>query len=109
MEFREINEKELDILLELYKILNAKDYHQLPSREEVEKIWIIIQKSEYFKIFVIEEENKIVSSCTFSLIPNLTRGARPYGIIENVITHPEHRKQGFGTHLLKKTLACMEE
>jgi GNAT superfamily N-acetyltransferase len=38
------------------------------------------------------------------VIPNLTRGARPYGLIENVVTHPEYRKQGIGSNLLRYAL-----
>ena len=31
-------------------------------------------------------------------------GARPYGIIENVVTHEKYRNRGYGTRLLKKAL-----
>ncbi len=49
-------------------------------------------------------EEQLVSTCTISIIPNLTRGLRPYGIIENVVTHIDHRKKGYGTKLLQKVL-----
>ena len=34
----------------------------------------------------------------------MTRGARPYGIIENVVTHPDDRRQGIGTLVLNYAL-----
>jgi len=34
------------------------------------------------------------------VIPNLTRACRPYGVIENVVTHSSHRGQGWGHALL---------
>jgi GNAT superfamily N-acetyltransferase len=46
----------------------------------------------------------IVSTCTLTIIPNLTRSARPYGLVENVVTHPAFRKQGIATALLRRVL-----
>lgn len=42
----------------------------------------------------------LVCSCTMAVIPNLTRGLRPYGRIENVVTHADHRRQGYGRCVL---------
>lgn len=39
------------------------------------------------------------------MIPNLTRGCKPYAVIENVVTHSQHRQQGYGTAILKHALA----
>ena len=37
---------------------------------------------------------QLVAMATLHLMPNMTQGGRPYGLIENVITHPEHRGHG---------------
>ena len=42
----------------------------------------------------------IVSSCVCVIIPNLTRGQRPYAFIENVITDEKWRKKGLATACL---------
>ncbi len=42
----------------------------------------------------------LVTSCTVIVIPNLSRGGRPYAVIENVVTHPDHRGRGYGTAVL---------
>ena len=47
----------------------------------------------------------MVASCTLTVIPNLTRACRPYGVIENVVTHAAHRNQGWGRALLQHALA----
>ena len=55
-------------------------------------------------IFGLFENGMLISSCVLNIIPNLTRGFRPYSLIENVVTRSGFRKQGFGTALLKHTL-----
>ncbi len=104
MMIRELNKSELSILLELYQHLRAAD-DPLPSQDEIEEIWNIIQHNPNLKYFGVFVDDVLVSSCTLSIIPNLTRGGRPYGVIENVVTHTDFRRQGHGRRVLKIALA----
>ncbi len=61
--------------------------------------------SERFKYFGGFIGGEMVSCCALSIIPNLTRGCRPYGVIENVVTHPAYRRKGYGTALLETALS----
>jgi GNAT superfamily N-acetyltransferase len=57
-------------------------------------------------VFVAESEGVIVSSATITIVPNVTRGARPYALIENVVTRGAHRRRGLGRAVLAAALAA---
>lgn len=95
---RLIRNDELPKLLELYKHLHEED-PELEFNTQLDQLWNDILADRYMKVIVVETEGKLVASCVLNILKNLTRNARPYGLIENVITHREHRKQGYG-HLL---------
>jgi GNAT superfamily N-acetyltransferase len=52
-------------------------------------------------ILIGEVGDDLVVSCTLVVIPNLTRGGKPYGLIENVVTHADWRNRGFGRMMLQ--------
>jgi GNAT superfamily N-acetyltransferase len=51
----------------------------------------------------------LVASCTLIVIPNLTRGGKPYALIENVVTDALHRSRGYGTRILHAAVAAAWE
>jgi GNAT superfamily N-acetyltransferase len=103
MSIRYIKKSEMDDLLTLYTHLHRKDT-PLPEKSRLLSIWEEITTNSLLHYFVVEYENKIVSSCTLSIIPNLTRSGRPYGLIENVVTHTDYRRKGFGSEVLRGAL-----
>jgi len=103
IEFRLIRTDELSSLLDLYKHLNS-DEPPLPEGDILNQVWNNFLTDPKIYCVVGEIEGRLVSSCTLIIIPNLTRGARPYGLIENVVTHAEYRKKGFGSSLLRYAL-----
>jgi GNAT superfamily N-acetyltransferase len=104
METRELKATELDELLGLYSHLHHID-DPLPERNTVQDVWQEIQDNSHFKYFGVFVSLKLVSSCTLSVIPNLTRGCRPYGVIENVVTHSDYRCRGYATNVLRYALS----
>lgn len=100
---RFIKEIELEKLLTLYQYLNSDD-PLLEINYHLKKLWAEILKDPNLYYFVIEEDGELISTCNLAIIKNLTRSARPYGIIENVVTHPDYRKKGFGTAVLQKAI-----
>lgn len=98
MKIREIRANDLDGLLALYTQL-----HDEPVPEQTPDLlalWEQILYSPDHHIIVAEEEGTLVSSCVLVVVPNLTRRQRPYGLIENVVTHEAFRKRGFASACL---------
>jgi len=52
-------------------------------------------------VFLVVSGDILAASCTLTIIPNLTRNARPYAVIENVVTDPRFRRQGLGHAVLR--------
>jgi GNAT superfamily N-acetyltransferase len=101
---RKIREDELSSLLSLYRYLHPAD-PELTVTADVEQLWHRIVANPLLHYFVAEVDGEIVSTCTLAIVPNLTRGARPYGLVENVVTHPDFRRRGIGTRILQASLA----
>ena len=99
---------DVDALLALYEHLFESDA-PLPERSEVLGVWRRIIENPMLRCLGLEIEGKLVSSCTLTITPNLTRGARPYGQIENVVTHADFRRRGLGGSLIRQALAIAWE
>ncbi len=105
---RLIKHDELEELLSLYRYLNPDD-PELKIDRDLEKHWKEILSDPNLYYFVVEEDGMLVSSSTLTIIKNLTRSARPYGLIENVVTHQNYRNRGYGTAILKKVIEIARE
>lgn len=89
-------------VLALYRQLNPGD----PALDVAgaAPVWAAVLGSGLTTPFVAEIEGRLVSSCTLAIVPNLSRGARPYGVIENVVTDEGHRRSGLGRAVLEAAL-----
>lgn len=100
---RLISRNELPQLIELYRYLHPVDA-PLPADDVLQTMWDAILSDPRLAYIVANIGQRVVATCNLAIIPNLTRGARPYGIIENVVTHPMYRRQGLGTNVLHYAL-----
>ncbi|MBO7333371.1 MAG: GNAT family N-acetyltransferase [Lachnospiraceae bacterium] len=95
---REILESEKEELLKLY--LNLHEDSLPDDNELLDKTWSEIMKDPNHHIIVNVIDGKPVSSCVCVIIPNLTRGIRPYAFVENVVTDVNYRSGGYATECL---------
>ncbi len=95
---REIHQNELNQLLQLYTHLHETIVPE--ESEHLAQTWQTIMQDSNHHIIVKIVDGQIVSSCVCVIIPNLTRGVRPYAFIENVVTHKDYRGKGYAKECL---------
>lgn len=95
---REASPNDLDELLHLYLSLHET---AIPEKSpSLQNVWQRMVEDPDHHIIVKVLDGKIVSSCICVVIPNLTRGLRPYALIENVVTHHDFRGKGYASECL---------
>lgn len=105
---RQMTGGELDKLLTLYTFLH--DHDDPVDKKDQKAVWEqICTNSDFFTYFVIEEGDTFISTCNIAVIPNLTRGCRSFGVIENVITHPDYRGRGLARMVLERAIEYAKE
>ncbi len=103
MQIRELDQPDLQELLALYADLHEVD-DPVPTLAIAESVWKELLSSPHFRYFGVILDGQLVASCNLTVIPNLTRACRPYGLIENVVTHRAYRNRGLGKALLARAV-----
>ena len=102
-EIRPATPADLPGVLSLYRQLNPDDPVLDPAAAQ--SVWEALLTCGLTTPFVADVGGRLVSSCTLAIVPNLSRSARPYGVIENVVTDAAHRQRGLGRAVLHAALA----
>ncbi|NLS19599.1 GNAT family N-acetyltransferase [Rhizobium sp. P40RR-XXII] len=98
---------ELPTLLALYRHLNVED--PVLELQLAESRLAEILAHPGMTILAAFDGDKVVSSVTLIVIPNLTRGGAPYALIENVVTHADYRRRGFAGAVIRRAFASAWE
>ena len=95
---RAAHASDLEGLLKLYSQLNPSD--EAMSLDLAASRLDQVNQLPGSAVFLGLLGDDLVASCTLIVIPNLTNGGKPYGLIENVVTHAGYRGRGYGTSIL---------
>ena len=95
---REATSDDLYELLDLYLDLHEDSVPE--NSEHLRTTWQQIMDDPNHHLIVNVIDGQIVSSCVCVIIPNLTRGVRPYAFIENVVTRHDCRGHGYAGECL---------
>ena len=89
-------------LLALYRELRPDD--PLLSAEQSRMALDRILEDKDLSLIVCEHDGLPIATCMLAVIDNLASGARPFGVIEHVVTMARFRRQGFARMLLRYAL-----
>ena len=94
---------DLASLLSLFDLSEVSAVAQ--PRERAESIWQETLAQQGVSVFVSDDGGRIASTCMLVTAPNLLRGGKRHGFLENVVTHPELRGLGHGKAVVQTALA----
>lgn len=100
---RKAQHPDLEILLALYGHLDRNNAG--PASAQTKETFARIVENPGMHIFLLEEDGETRATCYLNVIDNLTHGARPYALIENVVTDAAHRRRGHARAVLDHAVA----
>ncbi|MFI5732958.1 GNAT family N-acetyltransferase [Kribbella sp. NPDC051587] len=100
--FREAESADFASVMRLYGQLHPND--PIVPEERAVATYDQILRTPGMHLFVLEDAGDVVASTYLNLVPNLSRGAAPYGVVENVIVDSARRGTGLGKAIMAGTL-----
>lgn len=89
-------------VLELYRQLQPDD--PVVADDSDRRTFERIIADPGLHIIVLEVGGRIVATTYLNVIPNVTRSAAPYAVVENVVVDAAVRGAGFGKQIMASTL-----
>ncbi|MEU7755141.1 GNAT family N-acetyltransferase [Micromonospora sp. NPDC049171] len=100
--FRAARPDDFEQIIRLYRQLNADDPVLEDGSDEAAFQQIV--SSPGLHLFVLELDGTVVATTYLNVIPNLSRSAAPYAVIENVVVDESRRGTGLGRQIMAGTL-----
>jgi GNAT superfamily N-acetyltransferase len=100
--FREARPQDFGAIRALYRQLHPGDPEVVDGSDAV--TFERILASPGLHLFVVELDGAVVTTTYLNVIPNLTRSASPYAIVENVVVEKRLRGTGLGKQIMGATL-----
>lgn len=102
VEIRRARSEDFTGIMHLYRQLQPEDPVLADGRDRA--VFEQILRADHLSLFVLLESGQLQSTCYLNVIPNITRSARPYAIIENVVTDAAARRNGYGRRIIGHAL-----
>ncbi|MFI7422644.1 GNAT family N-acetyltransferase [Nonomuraea sp. NPDC049684] len=105
--FREARLEDFEYIVRLYRQLQPDDPDVVDGSDAA--VFRQILASPVLRLFVLELDGDVVATTYLNVIPNLTRSAAPYAVIENVVVEASRRGAGLGKQIMAATLRAAWE
>ena len=99
---REARSDDFDAVMRLYRQLQADDPVLTDGSDRL--TFDRILGTPGLTLFVLEQGDRVVATTYLNVIPNISRRASPYAVIENVVVEEELRGTGLGKQIMSGTL-----
>lgn len=110
LKIRNAKVSDVEVLHELY--MEHLTQHPPSEPQDIsnwsELLETLLRTPDYH-LLVGEAEGRVSASATIVIIRNLTHNLRPYALIENVVTHADHRNKGYASALLARASEIAKE
>ncbi|MFB9687403.1 GNAT family N-acetyltransferase [Amycolatopsis plumensis] len=101
------SEADVPALLALFRELHPDD--PPPTAPATTAAWRAIAAQSGRAILVAESGGAVIGTVDCATLPNLTRGARPFMLVENVVVAARHRRSGVGAALMEAAFAAARQ
>ena len=110
---RAATEDDITRILELYRQLvittSQAEQRQNPSLDDCQRVFAEISASPSHELLVAEDRGEVVGTLVLLIVPNLSHGARPWALVENIIVNEQYRRQGIGRLLMNYAVGKAKE
>lgn len=100
--FREARTGDFEAILRLYRQLHPSD--PVLDDGSGRAVFDQIRATAGLYLFVLEADEAVAATTYLNVIPNITRSASPYAVIENVVVDESLRGTGLGKQIMARTL-----
>ena len=102
LSIREARSADFSAVMDLYRQLQPDDPAVTDGSDR--KVYEHILQADGLYLFIASLRDQLAGSIYLNIIPNITRNASSYAVIENVITHQDLRGLGIGQTLMAHVL-----
>lgn len=100
---RPANEQDMPRILELYHELTGERHYLSPG--DTQTVLAEIVSMPGHELLVAEENGVVVGTVVLLVVPNLSHGARPWAIVENMVVDGKYLRKGIGRLLMEDAIA----
>ncbi len=107
-EIRLAKESDIPRILELYHelsmITTQAEQDLSTSWDNYRRVFAEISGNPRRELLVAEYDGDVVGTAALYIIPNLSHGATPYALVENLVVNHKYRRKGIGKKLMEYTI-----